>query len=219
MATVLETFGDVVNEVLQFGFNDGPQVNKGRIERWVNEAQFQVAREVEAPEFQSTEVLTLKQGTFKYPLPSEFLRMQSIYYPELVTRLRFLDIQQFDTVAPAKFEGPPETYTIYGTEVWFFPTPNNSTDTLELRYIKNPPALKAEADLPTINKNYLHVLKEYAVARAFEAEDDMESAQAHKGEYQKNLAAYATDVQMRMVDRPRWIDGTWSGSGYGGRVI
>lgn len=219
MGAVLETFGDVVGEVLQFGFNDGPQVNKGRIERWVNEAQFQVARQVEAPEFQSTETYTLVQKKNKYTLPTDFLRMQSIYYPELVTRLRYIDIQQFDTVAPAKFEGPPETYTIYQKEVWFFPTPNNSTDTLEARYIKDPPAMTTEASVPLLDKNYLHLLVQYALGRAFEAEDDAEAAMAHVNRYKQDLAAYATDVQSRMVDRPRWIDGTWSGSGYGGRVI
>jgi hypothetical protein len=219
MATVLETYGDVVNEVIQFGFGDGPQVNKGRIERWVNEAQFQVAREVEAPEFQSTEVLTLKQGTYKYALPSDFLRMQDVFYPELVMRLKPKDQQQFDSTAPAKFEGPPEIYTLYGNELWVFPTPNSSTDTLELRYIKNAPVLVAESDKPLLNKNYLHLLVQYAVARAFEAEDDAEAAQAHIGRYKSDLAQFATDVQYRIVDRPRILDGTWVGAGYGGRVV
>jgi hypothetical protein len=216
---MLESFGSIVNEVLQFGFNDGPQVNRGRIETWVNEAQFQIARQVEAPEFQATEIVQLKQGVYKYPLGENFLRIQDIYYPELVARLRPLDVQQFDMSAPTKFEGPPEMYTFYAAELWVFPTPNNSTDTLEVRYIRNPPALKAEADVPVLNRNYLHLLVQYAVTRAYEAEDDSEMAAAHKTRYKEDLDAYATDVQWRIVDRPRVLDGSWTGSGYGGRVI
>jgi len=215
----LETFGEVVNEVLQFGFNDGPQVNRKRVENWVNEGQYQIAREVEAPEFQETWVLTVKQGTWKYPLPADFLRIQDIYYPELVARLRPLDIQQFDMSAPARFEGPPEMYTLYQNELWVFPTPNNATDTLEVRYIKNAPTLKVESDVPLVNRNYLHLLVTYAVVRAFEAEDDAEMAQSHKARWKEDLDAYATDVQWRVVDRPRVLDGSWTGSGYGGRVI
>ena len=202
MGSQLETFGEVVNEVLNFGFNDGPQVNRGRIERWINEAQFQIAREVEASEFQSTEELTLKQGTHKYPLPSDFLRIQDIYYPELVARLKPLDLPQYDMTSPAKFEGPPENYTLYGNELWLFPTPNNSTDILEVRYIKNAPALKAEGDIPLLDKNYLHLLVDYAVTRAFEAEDDLEAAQAHKARFKEDLDGYATDKQWRTVDSP-----------------
>ena len=216
---MLENFGQVVNECLNYGFADGPQVNKKRIENWVNEAQFQIAREVEASEFQETEVITLKQGKYKYTLPEDFLRVQDIYYPELVCRLKPLDLQQFDATAPAKFEGPPENYTIYANELWVFPTPNNSTDTLELRYIKNAPALVSENDIPLLDKNYLHLLVEYALMRAFAAEDDLEASQAHKGMYREWLDSYATDKQWRTVDRPRVLEGSWTGSGFGGRVI
>jgi hypothetical protein len=215
---MLETFGEVVNEVLQFGFNDGPQVNRKRVENWVNEAQKQIAREVEAPEFQSTENLTMIQGQWKYPLPSDFLRMQDIYYPELVARLRPLDLQQYDMAAPAKFEGPPEMYTLYADELWLFPTPNSS-ELLEVRYIKTAPVLKAETDIPLLDKDYLHLLTDYAIERAFHAEDDMEAAASWRTRYKEDLDAYATDKQRRDVDRPRTLDGSWTGSGYGGRVI
>jgi hypothetical protein len=214
-----KNYAGIINEVLQFGFNDGPQVNRKRIEAWINEAQFQIAREVEAPEFQELENLQLQQGTYKYPLPSRFLRIQDIYYPEIVTRLRPMDLQQFDVAGKGKFEGPPEMYTLYKNELWLFPTPNNGTDILEIHYILNPPALVNETDIPVLNPNYWHLLVQYAVCRAFEAEDDPESAQAHMGRYKTDLAAYATDVQFRIIDRPHQVDGSWQGSTYGSRGV
>ena len=219
MAGQIETFGEICNEVLNFGFNDGPQVNRKRIENWVNEAQKKVARKVAASEFQKTHVYTLVQGQFKYELPEGFLRVQDIYYPELVCRLKPIDIQQFDMTAPAKFEGPPENYTIYANELWVFPTPNNSTDTLEFRFIETPPQLKAEGDIPVLDKDYSQLLVDYAVMKAFEAEDDTEAAQAHKARWKEELDEYATDKQWRVQDRPRTLEGSWTGSGYGGRVI
>lgn len=214
----LEVFSDIVGEVLNYGFADGPGVNKKRIEQWVNEAQHQIARQIEAPEFQATEVLTLTKGKYKYAQPSEFLRMQDIFYGEMWTRLTPVDLQQFDQNNPSNVEGPPAIYTIYSTELWLFPTPYNSTDKLELRYIKNAPALVNESDVPLLHKNYLHLLVGYAVARAFEAEDDPEQAQAHIGRYKADLAAYAVDSQDgQIIDRPRVLEGTWGGasSSYG----
>lgn len=213
----LETFGSIVNEVLQYGLNDGPQVNRGRVEGWVNDALAQIPREVEAPEYQSTESKTLTSGTFKYSLPSDFLRMQDIYYPELISRLKPVDLQQFDQTAQTQWQGTPYMYTLYGTELWLAPTPNNSVDKLELRYIKSAPVLKAETDVPLLNKAYLSMLVEYAVMKGFEAEDDPEAAQVHKGTWREELARFATDCQWRVVDRPRVLDGTWGGGyGYGG---
>lgn len=213
----IETFGDIVNEVLNFGFNDGPQVNRKRAETWVNNGLEQIARQVEAPEYQSTESKTLTAGVFKYALPTDFLRMQDIYYPELTNRLRPVDLQQFDQTAQTQWQGPPNLYTLYGSELWLAPTPNNSSDKLEVRYIKSAPVLKAEADVPLLNKAYLSMLVEYAVMKAFQAEDDPEAAQVHQGIFKEELSRYASDVQWRVVDRPRVIDGTW-GAGYAGGI-
>jgi hypothetical protein len=207
----LETFGDIVNETLNYGFGDGPQVNRKRIETWVNNALEQVARVVEAPEYQSTQTLALTPGVFKYPLPTDFLRMQDIYYPELTWRLRPVDLQQFDRLPQAKLEGPPTMYTLYGTELWVAATPGNS-DSLEVRYIKSAPVLKAEADVPLLNKAYTTMLVEYALMKAFAAEDDSEAATYHEGVFKKELADFANDVQWRVVDRPRVLDGAWGGT-------
>lgn len=175
----------------------------------------------EAAEFQATETLTLTKGKYKYALPEGFLRVQDIYYPEMLTRLRPVDLQQFDMFGPKVIEGPPWAYTTYGSELWVYPTPFNSTDTLELRYIKRPPVLVNETDVPVVNKDYLHLLVEWALIKAFAAEDDPEASQAHTVQFKADLAAYATDMQRQTVDRPRIVDGTWGeGAGYtGGRII
>jgi hypothetical protein len=135
--------------------------------------------------------------------------MQDIFYGEMWTRLWPVDLQQFDQNNPAQVEGPPSIYALYSTELWLFPTPSNSTDKLEVRYIKNAPALVNESDVPLLNKDYLHLLVDYAAAKAYQAEDDSEMAQTWTGHYKADLAAYATDVNDRIADRPRVLDGTW----------
>jgi hypothetical protein len=197
------------NEVLNYGFNDGPQVNRERIKAWLNEAQFQIAREVEAPEFQSTQILLTEAGEYKYPLPEAFLRTQDIVYPALLYRLRPTDIQQFDQTG--RFEGPPARYTVYGKELWLWPTPHESGEELEHRFIANPPWMVNDEDVPELNPNYWHLLVRYAAAEAFLAEDDFEASTQHRQIYERKLDAYATDVQGRSADRPHVIGGTWAG--------
>src|SRR2546430_3785760 len=195
MATQLETYEDCVNEVLQYGFNDGPQVNRGRIERWVNEAQQEVAQAVDAPEFQETETLTLTQGKAKYTLPTRFLRMQTIFYPEMEMRLRPVDLQQYDRFAPKVIEGPPSIYTLYSTELWLFPTPYNSTDTLELRYIKEPAVLVNGTDVPVLKRANLYLLVYFALRRAVAAGGDPQTAPLHAPRHTKDPAGHAHQGQ------------------------
>jgi hypothetical protein len=217
----LKNFLGVVNEVLNFGFNDGPQVNRGRVEGWINEALFQIARQVEAPEFQAEQKYVMEAGVYELKLPEDFLRIQDIWYPELTQRLRPVDLQQFNMANPALVNGVPSVYTLYKNLILIFPSPQQSGEELIMHYIKEPPALGNQEDIPLLNPNYWHLLIDYAVTRAFEAEDDYEAAQQFQGRYQRDLAAYATDVQERMADRPRIIDGTWptNRANYGMRNI
>src|SRR6266849_2747482 len=138
----MKTFEDVTNEVLRYGFTDGPLVNRSRIEEWVNEAQLQVARNTDSMVFQATEEKAMVRGEYKMALPTNFLRMASILYPLVAVRLKPVDLQTFDSMMSAKeassgtgIEGPPVAYTIFNKELWLFPTPQNP-DKLELRYYK-----------------------------------------------------------------------------------
>src|SRR5581483_8476439 len=157
--------------------------------QWINEAEFQIAREVEGPEFQQNYTLTLVVGTYVYPLPTNFVRMQDIAYPLMNTRLRPVDIQDFDMSSVSYVTGPPAIYTFDQGNLLLFPNPT-SADQLTLRYIKVPSPMVNDSDTPTLAVNYLHLLVDYAVTRAFEAEDDYEAAQYFNARYVSDLAKY-----------------------------
>lgn len=211
MGTTLVTFVDVQNEVLNYGFADGPQVYRSRVQQWINEAEFQIAREVEGPEFQQNQTIQLIPNVYSYALPATFARVQSIAYPAMNTRLIPMDIQDFDLVDITNFSGPPAKYALDQNNLFLLPNPN-SADTLTFRYISVPTPMVNDTDVPTLNTNYLHLLVNYALWRAFDAEDDYEAKQNFFQQYTHDLANYAADVQWRNVDRGRQVDGTWSTS-------
>lgn len=211
----MKTFADVKNEVLRYGFQDGPLVNEARIEDWINEAQLQVARNVDSMVFQATEEPTMVSGEYKLALPTGFLRMASIVYPLVAVRLKPVDLQTFDSMMGAQagstgtgIEGPPVAYTIFNKELWLFPTPSNP-DKLMLRFYKKPARLTG-VEVPALEEDYLHLLVDYAAWRAYRAEDDPEMANAHQQQYEKDLMKYASDVQNLQDDRPKQLQGTWA---------
>src|ERR1022692_2388087 len=119
----LKNFLGVTDAVLQFGFEDGPMVNRGRIEGWVNEGLFQIAREVEAPEFQEKETYMTQVGVWEYPLPCDFLRTQDVWYPERSIRLKPVDLLQFNMMSPQNVQGIAQTYALYQNLLLIFPSP------------------------------------------------------------------------------------------------
>jgi hypothetical protein len=212
----VKTFEECVNETLRYGFTDGPLVNKTRIEQWLNEGQLQVARNVDSMVFQAVEEKTMTVGTYKYALPTGFIRMASILYPLVAVRLKPMNLQNFDSLMSAReanlgegtgIEGPPVAYTIWNKELWLFPTPS-SADKLELRYYKKPARLTG-VEVPILEEDYLHLLVDYALWRCYRAEDDPEMATAHETQYEKDLAKYEADVQNLQDDRPFQLSGTW----------
>lgn len=205
----MKTFDDVTKEVLRYGFDDGPQVNKGRIEEWVNEAQLQVARHVPAPEFLGVAEQVLTVGTYKYVLPSGAIDILSIVYPEAERRLKPVDLQTFDSYLASEIQSPPLIYTVFGTELWVWPNPS-AADKLLIRYTKKPARLVNPTDVPVLAEDYLHLLVDYALYRSYRAEDDLEAANTHQQQYEKDLARYAADVKRQQDDRPRQLQGTWS---------
>lgn len=206
----MKTFDEVVKEVLRFGFDDGPQVNKARIEDWVNEAQLQVARHVGAPEFQETTEVTLTAGTYKYTQPASLLKYQSIAYPSQERRIKPVDLQTFDSYAASEIESPPVMYTTFKTEYWLWPIPSTA-DKIQIRYIKRPARMTEASAVPTLAEDYLHLLVDYALARAYRAEDDLEAASAHQQLYERDLRMYEADLMRRQDDRPKQLQGTWGG--------
>ena len=204
----LVTFLDLQNACLQYGFNDGPQVNRARIRDWLNEAQHAIARQVESPEFQTNLPVQLVVNQYIYPLPADFARVQDIVYPAMNYRLEPADIQDFDVTDVTQVLGPPVRYTLDQGNLFLFPNPQTA-DILTLRYIAVPPQLINDTDIPVLNPNYLNLLVRATLIEAFAAEDDFEAAQYWQTLYEKRLDQYASDVQWRDVDRPRLIDGTW----------
>ena len=196
----MKTFIEVQNEVLQFGFNDGPQVNRARVKDWINEAQQRIARQVEGPEFQTNVNVALVNGQAVYPLPTDFARIQDLSYPLYGYRLQSVDIQDYDLmVSTAQQLSNPTRYTLDQFNLMLWPT------------------LVADTDVPVLNQNYLDLLVSYSCRKAFEGEDDYEAAQYFMTQFKSDLQSYASDVQWRNIDRPRVLDGTWGQAASAGR--
>lgn len=208
----LKTFEDCVNEVLRYGFNDGPQVNKERIERWINEAQTKVARHSFAPVFQKKTEITMVAGKFEYTLPSGVIRIQTIVYPEGAIRLKPVDLQTFESYkkGSAEIEGPPSIYHIRGVnELYIFPNPTSAAP-LIVFYIEKPPELVNPTDVPVLEGESLNMLVDYALFRAYRAEDDLEAANVHHQQFEEDLASYKKSHLHLQDDTPKQLRGTWS---------
>lgn len=178
------------------------------IDEMLNEAQRKVARKVSMRTFFDVETLATVAGTPTVALPSDYSRLYTLEYPTEDRHLTNVDIPQMDGL-PNDSSGLPTTYTIDRPNVRLWPTPD-AVYSLQLRYYRKPLTMTASQGTE-IDEDYDGVLVSYALARCFRRENDLEAAQFHMGEFDRELAEMQADLQDDSQDagQPEQVGGMW----------
>lgn len=197
------TFKQLQDEVLNHGFDE---TYRPRIKVWLNEACERVARAAQIPEL--TREVTLTVAGNVAPLPSDLLRLLSVYDPEANRNLiyeRYADVREYSPV-----NGNAILYAVdkANSTLLLYPAPSDGAS-LVARYLAGPKELSADSDIPQTPGDYQDLLVTYALSRAFRAEDDFEASAVYRQQYKEDLADLQGDVQYKEIVS-RQVPGTWS---------
>lgn len=113
------------------------------LNHYINEAQNQIIRDMnfDIPECESSTTITTTWGTTEYNKPTDFQRIvgffQDGYKLTNTTKQQFLLNRSSNT--------KPSSYYIYGSKIWFYPTPDN-TYTFDLLYKRKLPTITETID-------------------------------------------------------------------------
>jgi hypothetical protein len=194
-------------EVLAHGFD--PIAFSSRINAYLNDAQSLVARRVDyyidETQFDFSPVV----GTAKYALPTNFGRVRSLRDTSRQMEMQAVGLRQIDRSSLAN--GAPMYYALDGANMHLYPTPDNLTYTMELRYWMLPVALVNDTDTPTLPADWHHLLWPYAVSLCYESEDDAQMGQYWMKRFTDELAMFAADQKFPSTDSPSQVAGMWDG--------
>lgn len=165
-------------DVLQFSDDD--------IMRWINDGVRECA--VENDLLQKTATSTVTSGVDEYALPTDILRLHSVKYDN--QRLPVLTLEEFDNqwTTDGTDSGTPINCLIWAGNVRLFPTPDNSTSTLQIDYIHDAAQVTLATDEIPLPVGYHRRIVDYCLAQVAEQDDDMEK-------YQLKMAEFQTGVQ------------------------
>jgi hypothetical protein len=99
--------------------------------------------------------------------------------------------------------GTPEIFWLENNtlNVW----PGSSTDTVTVQYIKSPPDLSADSDVPVIPADYHELIVDGAVLRAQKDNDNYDSYQVSRQVWQSELDLMVQAIMGRDLSGPSWI--------------
>lgn len=176
----------------------------------LNEAQTDLAGQIDFRELFDTETITTTSGDNSYTLPTDFMRNHSLRDTDEILTLSYLSTDDFDLLDPTN-TGRPFSYTIDGGQVKLYPTPD-AVYTLALRHYRGPASLSDDADSSEIPRSD-KCLRYYTLARCFERENDVNQSQLHEANYEREKARLAGWAQndANDADTPSQVQGMWSG--------
>lgn len=205
------TFLELQDEVLAHGF--AASAYRERVKRWLNEGLHRVQRLVRFPDFGD---LVTVAGEGSVDLPSGALRVHSITDPTTRSTLAPLSPDEYDesTLTPGK----PGGWMVYQGKVYLDPTPNQAY-TFQIRFSMNSVDLVNDNDtfeglgLPAGLNDYAMVIVEWALSRAYRAEDDAEMSALYMQQFNADLLVLKGDFQMPTDPQKRIIGGRSGGPG------
>lgn len=204
------TFKEIQDEVLAAGF---AETYRTRVKQWVNDAQARIAANIDLRSFQATATANTVAGTATVNLAADFRRLRYVFIDPGATS---------DNIPLTPLEGPedydslptisgqPESFTVKGTQLVLWPTPN-AVVSLSIAYFRNPATLTADGDVPELaNPPYHDALVEYATWHAFRREGDPERAKVWQDQFESSLLDLGVALQHDTFARPApQVRGAW----------
>lgn len=179
----------------------------------LEEAQQDLASQIDFRILFDTQPFTTVAGTNTLAIPSDFMRLDSFVDAQNFVNLPQWQPTDFDNLDLTQ-QGQPVAYVVDGTSLKLYPTPD-AAYSLTLRYYRFPTAYATDADLSDIPRSD-KCLRYYALARAYERENDMSQAQYHEQNYEREKQRLAGWVQNDANDstQAELVAGMWNDEGW-----
>lgn len=210
------TVSDIVTRVKrQFGDESGVQVTDADVYRWINDAQREIVSQHDGLLNKVAFITTIANwGSYELGVngyPADLLTIKEISYratndtSQVYLPLRYLTRQavreygiEHDESSPA---GVPEFWYKGNshTTITLYPVPEVSyTNALKIRYSRYPIDIVDSSSTIDLPEYYNLVILEYCLMKAYEMDEDWESAD--------KKAAYVQSTINSTINREEWFD-------------
>lgn len=206
----MATLSALQTEVEAYGFSAAAYAS--RITTWLNEAQRQIARQLDLPIMENDQTLSLVNGTSSYALAATFQRLLFVTNDTSDYVLDPIPETEFDSLDHNERGAPAYYYISKGVNIVLYPTPGpgNVTSTIRVHYIGLPAAMSAAGDSSGFSTDYDAALKAYALQEAYAAEDDAQMSQFWSGRYKERVMAMGEDLKHLDDSGPTQVPGAWN---------
>jgi len=173
----------------QFGDIGGALITDQAMYDWINDAMREIILENNLLKVRANSITVANQSN--YGLPSDLLRFDHISYegealPSISVQEASNTVENMDDATNFP-RGIPQTYWVYGNELFLYPAPTAAGVTITIYYNRNPVEITTMAGIPELPARYDNRLIEYCLAQAAEIDDDTLKNQSKLQQFRDGL--------------------------------
>lgn len=188
MSTTLAQYRAAVSS--KIGLDNSTSGDQGFIDLWVNEGVTDILMRTNCRVRCAS--MTLTAGTWKYTLDTQIMKVYLVYVTSGGADYRLTQITDDELVSMQVLSSTPispiQYYAVAGSDfLTLYPTPQLSTDTLNIFYVPRPTVLSASSDVPSeIPSEFQKAVEFYALREAAEFSGDTDSrfGQSYQAQYE-----------------------------------
>lgn len=187
-----KTWGDVAANVRRsFGDESGVQLEDGDLGRWINQGQYEIARQNKVLKAKGVTPAIPGQSNYTLALGKPILQIESVRLGDV--RLVPTDFTTVDANLeeyPADAKGSPSIWYRWGDEIVLWPMPKIS-ETLSIYFTAAPTQLPAydAAHMLELPDEYFLPLVDFCMSKAHEMDDNLQSQEASVKLYSERMAS------------------------------
>jgi len=205
------TFGEAIQEVLNYGFSQARY--EPFVRRWLNEGLALIYRWTQLPQGEKVTALDAPAGQWQLQLPPEFVRALAVHRVDSsgLVQLAWMPLDQAREVAAMGAQGAlPTAYSIMpqpGAPSLVLAPPPATGVTVQVRYRATSGELTNPTDVVLVPRGYERLPIYYALWRAYESEDDQDRAVYHKQLFDEGIRQLGGDAHQTSVEDFREVRG------------
>lgn len=190
--------GDIISRVQRlFGDESGVQIDDTDIIRYINDAQRQIViHNATVLESTTTIDIVAEQNNYQFPSDALVLRSLRVKLQDMLAYqfIKFYNLQEFDRAIDGwdgtlHGEGFPFIYTLYGNEIFLFPTPrDNATAGLKVLYSPEPADVTTDSDALSLPYLYHNAILSYCMKQVNVMDEDYEASAVHETEFVRSVS-------------------------------
>lgn len=193
----MATLSDIRDYVREQTLIESDDWGDTKINRVINQGLLRLSTKFQWPWLASTTTLAVVAGTDSYTLPTDVAHIEAVVRQDKPQRL--VEVGSHEVLGPNGGDlptGAPTAYYVHGRTMYLDKVPTESA-TYDLLYYANGATLANDTDEPPFVEQFHLVLGDWAIAKAWQREEDFTKADSAMAEFNagvEEMAQFYLDI-------------------------